>query len=68
MDIAVLDAIQQHLRTPLLDQIMLLAAHLGDLALVWLVAGAVLVAAGTAGGAPAVLLAVVATAISACSC
>ena len=44
MDIAVLDAIQQHLRTPLLDQIMLLATHLGDLALVWLVAGAVLVA------------------------
>ena len=35
MDIAVLDAIQQHLRTPLLDQIMLLATHLGDLALVW---------------------------------
>ena len=44
MDIAVLNAIQQHLRTPLLDQIMLLATHLGDLALVWLVAGAVLLA------------------------
>ena len=64
MDIAVLDAIQQHLRTPLLDQIMLLATHLGDLALVWLVAGAVLVAQPRyrRWGA-AVLLAVVATAI-----
>ena len=64
MDIAVLDAIQQHLRTPLLDQIMLLATHLGDLALVWLVAGAVLVAQPRyRRWGVAVLLAVVATAI-----
>ena len=51
MDIAVLDAIQQHLRTPLLDQIMLLATHLGDLALVWLVTVKVLKAA-SAGSVP----------------
>lgn len=52
MDIAVLDAIQQHLRTPLLDQIMLLATHLGDLALVWLVpAPCSSRSRGTAGGA-----------------
>jgi len=64
VDIAVLDAIQQHLRTPLLDQIMLLATHLGDLALVWLVAGAVLVAQPRyRRWGVAVLLAVVATAI-----
>ena len=64
MDIAVLNAIQQHLRTPLLDQIMLLATHLGDLALVWLVAGAVLVAQPRyRRWGVAVLLAVVATAI-----
>ena len=64
MDIAVLDAIQQHLRTPLLDQIMLLATHLGDLALVWLVAGAVLVALPKhRRWGVAVLLAVAATAI-----
>lgn len=44
MDVAILDAIQAHARTPLLDQIMLLATHLGDLALVWLVAGVVLIA------------------------
>lgn len=44
MDIAVLDFIQEHVRAPWLDQVMLLATHLGDLALVWLVAGAVLVA------------------------
>lgn len=44
MDIAILDAIQEHLRTPLLDQVMLLATHLGDLALVWLIAAAVLIA------------------------
>lgn len=44
MDIAILDAIQEHLRSPLLDQVMLLVTHLGDLALVWLVAAAVLLA------------------------
>ena len=44
MDVAILDAIQEHLRTPLLDQVMLLATHLGDLALVWLIAAAVLIA------------------------
>ena len=44
MDIAVLDFIQAHLRSPLMDALMLAATHLGDLALVWLVAGAVLAA------------------------
>lgn len=44
MDIAILDAIQEHLRSPLLDTVMLIATHLGDLALVWLVASAVLTA------------------------
>ena len=44
MDIAILDAIQEHLRSPLLDAVMLIVTHLGDLALVWLVASAVLVA------------------------
>ena len=44
MDIAILDAIQEHLRSPLLDTVMLIATHLGDLALVWLVASAVLIA------------------------
>lgn len=44
MDIAILDAIQEHLRSPLLDQVMLLATHLGDLALVWLIAAAALIA------------------------
>lgn len=44
VDIAILDAIQEHLRSPLLDTVMLFATHLGDLALVWLVAAAVLIA------------------------
>lgn len=44
MDIAILDAIQQHLRSPMLDQAMLLVTHLGDFALVWLAAAAVLAA------------------------
>lgn len=44
MDIAILDAIQAHMRSPFMDGIMLLATHLGDLAVIWLVAGAVLLA------------------------
>ena len=47
MDIAILDLIQAHLRSPLMDALMLAATHLGDLALVWLAAGAVLAALGT---------------------
>lgn len=44
MDIAILDAIQEHLRTPALDVVMLFATHLGDLALVWFIAATVLIA------------------------
>lgn len=44
MDIALLDAIQANLRSPAMDAFMLFATHLGDLALVWLVAAAVLIA------------------------
>lgn len=44
MDIAILDAIQTHLRSPFLDTVMLLITYVGDLALVWLIAAAVLVA------------------------
>ena len=44
MDIALLDAIQTHLRSPFMDALMLFATHLGDLAIVWLVAAAVLIA------------------------
>ena len=64
MDIAVLDFIQAHLRSPLMDALMLAATHLGDLALVWLAAGAVLAAQPRYRryGA-AVLLAVAATAV-----
>ena len=64
MDIAILDLIQVHLRSPLMDALMLAATHLGDLALVWLAAGAVLAAQPRYRryGA-AVLLAVAATAV-----
>ncbi|WP_080797368.1 phosphatase PAP2 family protein [Arabiibacter massiliensis] len=63
MDLAILDFIQERLRTPLLDDVMIALTHLGDLALVWLVAGAVLLAQPKRRqyGA-AVILAVVATA------
>lgn len=44
MDIAILDAIQAYMRSPFMDGAMLLATHLGDLAALWLVAGAVLLA------------------------
>ncbi len=44
MDIALLDAIQTHLRSPFMDALMPLVTHLGDLAIVWLVAAAVLMA------------------------
>lgn len=44
MDLAILDFIQERVRSPLLDSVMLLATHLGDLALVWLVVAAVLIA------------------------
>lgn len=63
MDLAILDFIQEHLRTPLLDQVMLAFTHLGDLALVWLVVGAVLLAQPRhRRHGVAVILAVVATA------
>lgn len=44
MDLAILDAVQEHLRTPTLDAVMLLVTHLGDFALVWFIAAAVLIA------------------------
>ncbi len=44
MDFSILDSIQQSLRTPFLDNLMLLATHLGDLALIWFIAAAVLIA------------------------
>lgn len=44
MDIAILDAIQAHMRSPFMDDVMLLATHLGDFAVIWLVAAAVLLA------------------------
>lgn len=42
MDFAILDAIQNAWRNPFLDWAMPLATHLGDLALIWLAAAAVL--------------------------
>ena len=44
MDIALLDAIQEHLRSPVMDTLMLSVTHLGDLAVVWFLAAAVLAA------------------------
>ena len=44
MDIALLDAIQEHLRSPFMDTLMLSVTHLGDLAVVWFLAAAVLAA------------------------
>ncbi|MEG0418985.1 phosphatase PAP2 family protein [Gordonibacter sp.] len=44
MDFAILDAIQEHLRSPFLDAVMPFVTHLGDLGIVWLVTAAVLVA------------------------
>lgn len=44
MDIAVLDAIQEHLRSPIMDSLMLFVTHLGDLAIIWFVAAVVLIA------------------------
>lgn len=44
MDIALLNAIQDHLRSPFMDAAMPFVTHLGDLAVVWLVAAAVLIA------------------------
>lgn len=44
MDIAVLDAIQNYLRSPFLDVVMPFLTHLGDFALIWFVAGAALIA------------------------
>ena len=44
MDIALLDAIQEHLRSPFMDTLMLSVTYLGDLAVVWFLAAAVLAA------------------------
>ena len=44
MDVAILDTIQAHMRSPLMDSVMVLVTHLGDLAIVWLAAAAVLIA------------------------
>ena len=44
MDFAILDAIQDSWRNPFLDAVMPFVTHLGDLALVWLLAAAVLLA------------------------
>ena len=44
MDLAILEFVQEHLRGPALDAVMLAATHLGDLAIVWFLASAVLAA------------------------
>lgn len=44
MDFAILNAIQDYLRSPFLDVVMPFLTHLGDLGIIWLVAAAVLVA------------------------
>ncbi|OUO91476.1 phosphatase PAP2 family protein [Gordonibacter sp. An230] len=43
MDYAILDFVQEHVRSPALDAAMLFATHLGDIALVWLAASAALI-------------------------
>lgn len=63
MDVAILDFIQEHLRTPALDAVMLAFTHLGDAALVWLAAAAaLLVQPKRRAWGIAVVVAVVATA------
>ena len=44
MDVAILDAIQAHMRSPFLDVLMPFVTHLGDLAIIWFAAAAVLIA------------------------
>lgn len=44
MDFAILNAIQEYLRSPFLDAVMPFVTHLGDLGIIWLVAAAALVA------------------------
>lgn len=44
MDFAILDAIQDYWRNPFLDTVMPLVTHLGDLAIIWFVIAAVLIA------------------------
>ena len=44
MDLAILEFVQEHWRGPALDAVMLAATHLGDLAIVWFLAAAVLAA------------------------
>lgn len=44
MDIAILNAIQDSLRTPSLDTLMLFITFLGDSALVWIIAAVILIA------------------------
>lgn len=44
MDVAILNFIQEQVRSPFLDMLMPAITHLGDLALVWFVAAAVLIA------------------------
>lgn len=44
MDFALLNDIQEHLRTPALDAVMPFVTHLADFALIWLLAAAVLLA------------------------
>lgn len=44
MDFAILNAIQEYLRSPFLDTTMPLITHLGDLGIIWLVAAIVLIA------------------------
>lgn len=44
MDLAILDAIQSHLRSPFMDGLMVFATHLGDFGLIWLIAAIILIA------------------------
>lgn len=43
VDFAILNAIQEHLRSPFLDAVMPFVTHLGDLGIIWLVTAALLI-------------------------
>lgn len=63
MDVALLDAVRAHLHTPVLDVLMPAVTHLGDAAIIWIIAGlALLVRRDTRVWGIAVLVAVAASA------
>ena len=56
MDAALLDILQAHARSPFMDALMVAVTHLGDLAVVWLAAAALVVAVVAAAAIGAFLL------------